>query len=94
MESSRDAFNRETKLGFLKMSKISPVSYKTLSRVFKLAGFNFIRQKGDHLIYAKKGIFRPIIIPMYDEIPVFIIKNNLRSGKISRNKYFKLLRRM
>jgi hypothetical protein len=37
-----------------------------------------------------KGI-RPIVIPDWPEVPVFIIKNNLRSGGLSREKYFKLL---
>ncbi|MBI4653203.1 type II toxin-antitoxin system HicA family toxin [Candidatus Kuenenbacteria bacterium] len=74
------------------MSKISPVHYKKLLRVFQAEGFYISRQKGDHLILIKPGVSRPIIIPMYDEIPVFVIKNNLRTAGISREKYFQLLR--
>jgi len=40
---------------------------------------------------TKRGILRPIVIPKYKNIPVFIIKNNLRSSGISRDSYFELL---
>jgi len=73
------------------MPKITSISYKKLCRVFELAGFKFVRQKGDHLIYAKDDIKRPIVIPMYQELPVFVIRNNLKTAKISREEYFKLL---
>ena len=76
------------------MPKITPVSYKRLVKVFELEGFIFSRQKGDHLIYTKTGILRPLVIPMYDEIPVFVIKNLLRTAKMSRERYFELLSRV
>jgi hypothetical protein len=28
---------------------------------------------------------------MYDHVPVFIIRNNLRSARMSRERYFELL---
>lgn len=73
------------------MPKLSPVSYKVLVCVFESEGFRFARQEGDHLIYTKSGILRPIVIPKYPAIPVFIIKNNLRSAGLSRERYFQLL---
>jgi hypothetical protein len=42
-------------------------------------------------VYTKEGVARPIVIPDWWEIPVFIIKNNLRSANISREEYFTLL---
>lgn len=73
------------------MPKIAPVSYQTLVRVFEKDGFHFQRQHGDHLVYTKPGIPRPLVIPMYDQVPVFIIRNNLRSARMSRERYFELL---
>jgi len=73
------------------MPKITPVHYKQLAGVFEQAGFTFDRQKGDHLIYIKAGISRAVVIPMYPEVPVFIIKNNLRTAGIPRDEYFELL---
>jgi hypothetical protein len=34
---------------------------------------------------------RPIVIPAYDEVPVFIIRNLLRAAEMSRERYFELL---
>ncbi|MBI5754858.1 type II toxin-antitoxin system HicA family toxin [Candidatus Peregrinibacteria bacterium] len=75
------------------MSKITSISYKILSKVLEKDGFSLSRQKGDHLIYVKKGIIRPIVIPMYENLPIFVIKNNLRTAGINRKKYFEILRR-
>ena len=75
------------------MSKFSPVSYKTLCRVLEAEGFRLVRQEGDHLVYARQGVLRPVVIPKYSSVPVFIIKNNLRTAGISRERYFELLKR-
>ena len=73
------------------MPKICPVSYRTLCRVLEAGGFRLIRQEGDHLVYTKAGVLRPVVIPKYSSVPVFIIKNNLRTAGISRDRYFELL---
>ena len=73
------------------MPKFSPVSYKKLVAVFEAEGFVCVRTEGDHMIFAKPGIIRPVVIPKYASVPVFIIKNNLKTGGISRDRYFELL---
>jgi predicted RNA binding protein YcfA (HicA-like mRNA interferase family) len=73
------------------MPKIIPIPARVLRRVFEKAGFKCVRSKGDHFAYIKEGVIRPIIIPDWPEVPVFIIKNNLRSAGIDREEYFKLL---
>jgi len=40
---------------------------------------------------TRKGINRPIVIPDWPDVPVFIIKNNRRSAGISREEDFSLL---
>ena len=73
------------------MPKLSPVSYKKLVRVFELDGFRFLREEGDHMVFTKPGVLRPVVIPMYSQVPVFIIKNNLRTAGMTRDRYFQLL---
>jgi len=70
---------------------IQPVPYQTLVRIFEKDGFNFARQSGDHLIFAKPGVKRPLVIPAYRSVPVFIIRNLLRTSGVSRERYFELL---
>ena len=43
------------------------------------------------MIFTKPGIIRPVVIAKYAAVPVFIIKNNLKTGGISRDRYFELL---
>ena len=50
-----------------------------------------VRTEGDHHVFSKEGVSRPVVIPDYDEVPVFIIRNNLRTAGISRDEYFRLL---
>lgn len=76
------------------MPRITPISYQRLCRAFELAGFTLVRQEGDHRVYTKSGIARPIIIPCYRAVPVFIIMNNLRTAGIAREEYFSLLERV
>jgi predicted RNA binding protein YcfA (HicA-like mRNA interferase family) len=71
--------------------RITPVSWKRLHCVFEKDGFTFRRQEGDHLILAKPGILRPVVISTYGAIDVEIIKRNMRTARMSRETYFKLL---
>jgi predicted RNA binding protein YcfA (HicA-like mRNA interferase family) len=76
------------------MPRITPIPAKRLKRVFEKAGFKCDRTEGDHFVYTKRGVIRPIVIPDWQEVPVFIIKNNLRSAGISREEYFRLLEKV
>ena len=73
------------------MPKLSPVSYKHLIRVFEADGFRCVREEGDHNGFTKPGVIRPVVIPKYASVPVFIIKNNLRTAHMSRERYLQLL---
>ncbi len=73
------------------MPKLVPINWRALEAVFLRAGFEFKRQQGSHRSYVKAGVLRPVVIPTYPEVPVFIIRNNLRTAGITREDYFKLL---
>ncbi|MFP5235730.1 MAG: type II toxin-antitoxin system HicA family toxin [Acidobacteriota bacterium] len=73
------------------MPPLHPVHYKTLVAIFEKDGFNLDRQHGDHLILIKPGISRPLVVPAYRAVPVFIIKNLLRTAGMTRDRYFELL---
>jgi predicted RNA binding protein YcfA (HicA-like mRNA interferase family) len=76
------------------MPRMTPIHWRVLEQVFLVAGFRFVRQQGSHRSYVKPGIARPIVIPTYDEIPVSIIRNNLKTAGISRDEYFGLLKQV
>ena len=76
------------------MPKFSPQSWQILEAVFLAAGFSFARQEGSHRSYVRAGTARPVIIPTYREVPVFIIRNNLKTASLSREEYFALLEKV
>jgi predicted RNA binding protein YcfA (HicA-like mRNA interferase family) len=59
--------------------------------VFVAAGFQFVHQEGSHRTYVKPGVARPLVIPAYRDVPVFVIRNNLKTAGLSRHEYFALL---
>ena len=73
------------------MARLTPVHWKRLEEVFLAAGFVFARQEGSHRSYSRTGTLRPIVIPTYDEVPVAVIKSNLKTADLSRDEYFRLL---
>lgn len=73
------------------MPRLTPISYRRLARLFERDGWQYSRTKGDHLIYTKADNIRPLVIPMYEEVPIFVIKNLLRTTGMSRERYFELL---
>ena len=74
------------------MTRISPTDWKTQVRIFERGGCTFIRQSGDHLIFHHKAAKRAVVIPRYEEVPVTIILNNMRSIGMTREEYLLLLR--
>ncbi|NLN38255.1 MAG: addiction module toxin, HicA family [Smithella sp.] len=74
------------------MPRITPIHWKVLECIFLKDGFVFERQVGSHRSYSKLGVSRPIVIPTYTEIDENIIKSNMRTANMTREKYFTLLK--
>ena len=73
------------------MSKLAPVHWTVLEKIFLLDGWRFDRQEGSHRSYVKPGVARPVVIPTYRALPISIIRNNMRTANLSRERYFALL---
>ena len=71
--------------------KLVPVPYQTLVRIFEKDGFSLARQEGDHKIFTKAGVLRPLVIPTYRAVPVFIIHNLLPNLRHKLRRYFELM---
>jgi predicted RNA binding protein YcfA (HicA-like mRNA interferase family) len=76
------------------MPRIQSIHWKEFEKFLLKFGCVFKREKGDHRVYWKEGIKRPIIIPRDKSLPVFIILNNLKVLGISREEYFKILKEL
>jgi len=76
------------------MPRIYPADWKTQLKIFELYGCIYKRKSGSHHILTYQGAKRAVVIPEYDEIDVEIIKNNMRTVNMSREKYFELLEKI
>jgi len=74
------------------MPRLTPLSWKILDCIYTKAGFKMVRQKGDHRIYTKKDVIRPLVLPTYPEVDVMIIQSNMRSAGMTRKLHFELLK--
>lgn len=57
-------------------------------------GCHYERKRGDHRIYWRSDLKRPVVFPEDQEIPVFIIRNNLRTIGITPEEYLDILNRI
>jgi hypothetical protein len=73
------------------MPSIKTTNYQVQIKVFETFGCRYIRTHGDHLVYHFPGSVRPVIIPKYKEVPVFVIMNNMKIVGMSREEYFQIL---
>lgn len=73
------------------MSRIQDIHWKEFEKFLLKIGCEFKREKGDHRVYWKPGIKRPVIIPRDTSLPAFIILNNLKVLGISREEYLKII---
>ena len=47
------------------MSRIVPVHFRKIERVLEQEGFSLVRERGDHRIFTRPGIQRPVVVPRY-----------------------------
>ncbi len=60
------------------MGSFDSVSWKVFEKFLVENGCIFTRIRGDHRIYTKSGLLRPLVVPQINPIPQFILLNNLR----------------
>jgi len=45
-------------------------------------------------VYTRSGLKRPLVVPVYDEIPMFVIRNNLRILGMTTEEYLEILKQL
>ena len=76
------------------MARLTPIHYKKFEAFLIYIGCKFDRQRGDHRIYKREGLQRPLVIPADKDIPVFIIRNNLRTLGMKPEEYLEIMERV
>ncbi len=71
--------------------RITPIHYRELIKIFELDDWVVDRQKGSHIILKKEDFVRRVVVPCRKSVPVYVIQNNIRTAKMTRERYFELL---
>ncbi len=74
------------------MPRLAPINWRKFEKFLLFVGCEFVREKGDHRVYARAGLKRPVVIPRDSALPVFIIRNNLKILRISNEEYLEILK--
>ena len=73
------------------MAKLGPIERKKFEKFLHKVGCFFERDGGNHDVYWREGIIRPITVPRHSTISVRVIKSNLNTLGISVEEYLKIL---
>ena len=73
------------------MPRIQSIHWQEFEKFLIKIGCQFKREKGDHRIYWKAGIKRPVVVTRDTSLPAFIILNNLKVLGISREEYLRII---
>ena len=76
------------------MPRLAPIHWKEFEKFLLRVGCTLEREHGDHRIYWRPGLKRPVVIPRDSELPVFIIRNNLRILGVSPKEYLDILEQL
>lgn len=76
------------------MKPLGRIDSKRFERFLLAIGCQFISQESSHRKFKKEGIMRPIIVPFTDDLPDFIILNNLRTLGVKREDFVRLIKKL
>jgi len=76
------------------MSGLRQIHWKEFEKFLIKIGCVFVREKGDHRIWTRRGLKRPIVLPRDDSLPIFAIRNNLRLLGISTGEYLRVMEKI
>ena len=75
------------------MPKKQNITNKQFQKFLIYIGCSFKRSHGDHFVYTRFGLNRPIVIPKDSPLPQFIVRNNLRILNITWEEFFNIIKK-
>ncbi len=86
--------NTSFRISYTSMDSIGRVDWKRFERFLFRIGCEFKGQTGSHRKCKKAGLLRPVIVPCDDDLPDFIIQNNLRTLGVPKKVYLEMIKRL
>ena len=76
------------------MPKKQNITNRQFQKFLVYVGCSLKRSKGDHFVYVRSDLIRPIIISLDNPLPQFIVRNNLKLLGISWEEFFNIIERI
>lgn len=76
------------------MPTISPIKKVKFEKFLIFIGCQYKRTSGDHFIYDRADLKRPIVITADREVPIFIIRNNLRTLGMNVEEFLEIIKKI
>lgn len=76
------------------MNKLVPVSHSRFVKFLEHVGCKYLRESGNHKLYDRPDLKRPITIRRTNDIPVFHIKTNLKTLGITVKEFIRIMNLM
>ena len=73
------------------MAALRPIHYKKFEKFLVEIGCHFVRQEAE---WDRGDLLRPVIVRAKKDLPVFEIKSNLRTLRISTAEYIQILEKL
>ena len=67
------------------------ITNRQFQKFLVYVGCSLKRSKGDHFVYIRSDLVRPVIIPLENPLPQFIVRNNLKLLGISWEEFFNII---
>lgn len=73
------------------MAVLRPIHFTKFEKFLKAVGCHYVRQSGDHRVWDRSDLMRPVIVRTKKDLPVMEIKSNLRTLGISTQEYLNIV---
>lgn len=75
------------------MPKIGPVPSEKLIKILTREGFQIIRKKGSHVVLMKAGTRTVVPVHPGRDVKPGLVRAIIREAKLSRGRFFELLKK-
>ncbi|MBI1871196.1 MAG: type II toxin-antitoxin system HicA family toxin [Chlamydiae bacterium] len=76
------------------MDKLHPIHYKKFEKFLTHIGCHLLRKEGDHRMWGRSDLIRPIVVRTKKDLPIFEIKSNLRTLHITNQDYLNIIHQL
>ena len=76
------------------MPHFRPIHYKVFEKFLLKIGCHLVRQEGDHRVWDRGDLIRPVVVRAKKDLPIFEIKSNLRTLRISTSEYLEIIEQL